>query len=338
MKSTLSDLLDAKACVFADGAMGTNLFDRGLETGNSPELWNVEQPDRVASVHQDFIDVGADIVLSNTFGGTGYRLKLHGLQDRVGELNRAAVVAARGVADAADRPIVVAGDMGPTGELFEPLGSLTMDLGIAAFTEQAQALADGGADVLWIETMSSREEVVAAAAGAATTGLPMVCTLTFDTAGRTMMGMSPEEAASICQAFEPPPLAYGANCGNGPAELVHAVVGMTRIAGSRAVLVAKGNCGIPEFLDGHIHYNGTPEIMAEYARMARDAGARIIGACCGSTPVHLKAMVDALVGYEPQAVPGIDEIEARLGPLTAAAKTDGADRRQRMRHRRRGRG
>ncbi len=152
------------------------------------------------------------------------------------------------------------------------------------------------------------------------------------------MGMSPEDAATICQTFEPPPLAYGANCGNGPAELVHAVVGMTRITGSGAVLVAKGNCGIPEFLDGHIHYNGTPEIMADYARMARDAGARIIGACCGSTPVHLKAMVDALAGYEPQAVPGIDEIEARLGPLAVAAKTDGADRRQSKRQRRRGRG
>lgn len=336
MKTTLSALLDTKACVFADGAMGTNLFALGLETGNSPELWNVEHPDRVASVHQGFIDAGVDIVLSNTFGGTCYRLKLHDLQDRAPELNRAAVVAARGVADAAERPILVAGDMGPTGELFEPLGSLTMELGIAAFTEQAQALADGGADVLWIETMSSREEVTAAAVGAAATGLPVVCTLTFDTAGRTMMGMSPEDAATICQSLDPMPVAYGANCGNGPAELVHAVVGLTRVAGPESVLVAKSNCGIPEFLDGHIHYNGTPEIMADYARMVHDAGARIIGACCGSTPIHLKAMVDALEGYQPKAAPGIDDIEAILGPLAAAAKTDGADRRQsRRRHRRR---
>ena len=336
MKTTLSVLLESKVCVVADGAMGTNLFAIGLETGNSPELWNVEQPDRVASVHQGFIDAGADIVLSNSFGGTRYRLKLHNLQDRAAELNRAAVAVARGVADAADRHIVVAGDMGPLGELFEPLGSLTMEQGVDAFTEQAQALAEAGADVLWIETLSSREEVTAAAAGVATTGLPMVCTLTFDTAGRTMMGMSPEDAATICQTLVLSPVAFGANCGNGPAELVHAMVGLTRVVGPEAVLVAKGNCGIPEFLDGRIHYNGTPEVMADYARMACDAGARIIGACCGSTPVHLKAMVDALDGYAPKGVPSIDDIESVLGPLTAAAKTAGADRRQSRQQRRRG--
>ena len=333
MSNSLTELLDSKAWVFADGAMGTNLFDLGLETGGSPELWNVEHPDRIASVHQGFIEAGAEIILSNTFGGSGYRLKLHALEDRVAELNRAAVEIARGVADASPRPIVVAGDIGPSGELFEPLGTMSMDDGVAAFTEQAQALAEGGADVLWIETMSSREEVAAAAAGAATTGLPMVCTLTFDTAGRTMMGMSPEDAAVFCHGLDPAPLAYGANCGNGPAELINAVLGVTRAAVPGAVLVAKSNCGIPEFVDGQVRYNGTPEIMADYARIAVDAGARIIGACCGSTPVHLRAIVDALSDYTPKPVPEISDIEAVLGPLAAAAKLGAGERPVRTRRR-----
>ena len=335
MNHTLVGLLDAKACVFADGAMGTSLFALGLETGGSPELWNVEQPGCVASVHRGFVDAGAQIVLTNTFGATRYRLKLHGLEGRVAELNRAGARVARSVADAQAGAVVVAGDMGPTGELFEPLGAMTMAEGIDAFAEQERALAEGGADILWIETMSSREEVTAAAAGAATTGLPMVCTLTFDTAGRTMMGMTPEDAAVLCRGMEPAPAAFGANCGNGPAELVNAMLGLARAAGPDAVLVAKSNCGIPEYVDGQVRYNGTPEIMARYARMARDAGARIIGACCGSTPGHLHTMVDALANREAGAPPDIAAIEAHLGPLAAAAKPGGVDRARRAPRRRR---
>jgi 5-methyltetrahydrofolate--homocysteine methyltransferase len=286
-------------------------------------------------VPRGFIDAGADIILSNTFGGSRYRLKLHGFEDRVAEFNRAAVTIARGVADASPRPIVVAGDIGPSGELFEPLGTMSMADGVAAFTEQAQALAEGGADVLWIETMSSREEVAAAAAGAATTGLPMVCTLTFDTAGRTMMGMSPEDAAVFCQKLDPAPIAYGANCGNGPAELVNAVLAITRAAAPEAVLVAKSNCGIPQFVDGRVQYDGTPEIMANYARMAVDAGVRIIGACCGSTPTHLAAIVAALADYTPRPAPEVADIEAVLGPLAAAAKLGAGERPARTRRRRR---
>ena len=324
MTDLLRQLLSSKPCLIADGAMGTNLFEAGLETGGSPELWNVDHPDRITAIHQGFIDAGADIILTNSFGGSRYRLKLHQLDDRVAELNRAATGAARAAADGAGRTIVVAGDMGPTGELFEPLGTLTMAGGIDAFTEQAQALAEGGADILWIETMSSLEEVEAAATGAATTGLPMVCTLTFDTAGRTMMGMTPEDAAKFCQGLDASPVAFGANCGNGPAELVNAMTRLASAADEGAVLVAKSNCGIPEFVEGHIHYNGTPEIMSHYARMARDAGARIIGGCCGSTPEHLRAIVDALADYTPRAMPDIASIEALLGPLAAAAKPGGA--------------
>ena len=168
------------------------------------------------------------------------------------------------------------------------------------------------------ETMSSGEEVAAAVAGAAPTGLPVVCTMTFDTAGRTMMGLTPEAAAEFCQALTPTPAAIGANCGTGPAELVNAMNGLARMAAPGSVLVAKGNCGIPGYHDGQIRYDGTPELMAHYARLACDSGARIIGACCGSTPDHLRAITDALDGYQPKDAPDVAAIEANLGPLSSA--------------------
>ena len=320
MTDVLRRLLDLKPYLIADGGMGTSLFALGLETGGSPEQWNVDHGERIASVHQGFIDAGADIILTNTFGGNAYRLKLHKMEDRVAAFNEAGARVARGVADAADRPIVVAGDIGPTGELFAPLGALSMEDGVAAFTAQAQALAAGGADIIWIETMSSEEEVAAAAAGVATTGLPVVCTMTFDTVGCTMMGVTPAQAAAFCQGLTPAPTAYGANCGNGPAELVHVLTGLARVAGPDDVLVAKSNCGVPDYIDGEIKYDGTPEVMARYGRMARDSGARIIGACCGATPLHLRAIVKAIEGYAPLDAPDLDSIEAALGPVAAAIK------------------
>ncbi len=335
MSELLAKLLDRKPYLIADGATGTAMFDLGLEAGGSPELWNVEHPDRIATLQRSYVDAGADIILTNTFGGSRYRLKLHKAEDRVAELNQAAARIARSVADGAGRDIVVAGDMGPTGELFEPLGPLTMDQGTAAFAEQAAALVAGGADVLWIETMSSRDEVEAAAAGAATTGLPIVCTMTFDTAGHTMMGIAPAEAAGFCQGLSPALAAYGANCGNGPAELVAALAGLARAAKPGDVLVAKSNCGVPEFVDGKICYSGTPEIMARYARMARDAGARIIGACCGSQAKHVRAIVEALDGYESAGVPDLAKIEAELGPVAVAAQNGDAGRAAPRRRRRR---
>ncbi len=336
MTDALSRLLDHKPYLVADGGMGTSLFALGLETGGSPEEWNVAHADRIALIHQGFVDAGADIILTNTFGGNHYRLKLHKIEDRVAEFNEAGARVARGVADATGRPIVVAGDMGPTGELFAPLGALSMEDGVAAFTAQAQALAAGGADVIWIETMSSEEEVAAAAAGAATTGLPVVCTMTFDTVGCTMMGVTPEQAAVFCQSLTPTPIAYGANCGNGPAELVNVLTGLSRVAGPDDVLVAKSNCGVPDYVDGKIKYDGTPEVMARYGRMARDSGARIIGACCGATPVHLRAIVNAIEGYAPKDAPDLEIIEDALGPVAAAIKAparDGAGRRRSRRRR-----
>jgi len=319
MSDLLQRLLAERPHLLADGATGTNLFDAGLATGEAPEMWNFEHPERIEALHQSMVDAGADIILTNTFGGSRYRLKLHKAQDRVEEINRRAVEIARKVADRAGRPVVVAGSIGPTGELFEPLGPLTHAEGVAAFAEQARALASAGADLLWIETMSSKDEVRAAAEGAASTGMPYVCTLSFDTNGRTMMGLMPGEHAQLCHELTPRPVGYGANCGVGAAELIAAVVNMSGSAEAGDVIVAKGNCGIPYYHEGKIRYDGTPELMAEYARMARDAGARIIGGCCGTSPTHLKAMREALDSYVPGAKPTLEEIVGRLGQISLGA-------------------
>lgn len=311
----LEAILAARPELLADGGMGTGLFALGLETGDSPEFWNVLHPDRVAAVHGGFVAAGSDIILTNSFGGTRHRLKLHRAEDRVAELNRAAAQVARAAAESAGRPVLVAGSMGPTGELIVPLGAMTMDEATAAFAEQARALAEGGVDVLWIETMSSAEEVTAAVAGAATTGLPIVVTLSFDTNGRTMMGITPQAAVELFAGLPTRPLAFGANCGTGPGQLLAAVLGLGDAAGGEAILVAKGNCGIPEYRDGQICYSGTPEVMAEYARLARDSGARIIGGCCGTTAAHVAAMRAALDGGVRGGRPALSEISAVLGPV-----------------------
>ena len=334
-RERLASLLEDKPCLVADGAMGTNLFALGLQTGDAPELWNVDEPERVIDLHQRMADAGADVILTNSFGGTRHRLKLHKADDRVRELNRAAARLARHVVDNAGRILLVAGSMGPTGEILEPIGALAFDDAVDAFREQAEGLAEGGADLLWIETMSSREEAQAAIDGGRNCDLPIVCTMTFDTNGRTMMGLTPEDAIDFYNHRDPALAACGANCGNGFGELIAAVAGMKRAGGDTGpVLVAKGNCGIPEFVDGEIRYTGTPELMKTYARMARDAGARIIGGCCGSTPEHIRAIVEALDGYEPGALPDLVGIDERLG-LNRVTVEAGAGRPERQRRSRR---
>lgn len=321
MTDRLGQLLSNRPWLLADGATGTNLFACGLESGGAPELWNLEFPERIRGLQREFVAAGADIVLTNSFGGTRHRLKLHDAAGRVAEINGAAARLSRTVADEADRMVLVAGSMGPTGELFEPLGPVTMAEGTEAFSEQALALAQGGADLIWIETMSSGEELTAAVAGAGRTGLPIVCTLSFDTNGRTMMGVTPAQVAALAQGLTPRPAAYGANCGTGPAELVAVILSMSEAAGPGDVLVAKSNCGIPEFVNGAIRYSGTPELMAEYTKLAIDSGARIVGGCCGTTPEHLGAMRAALAGYSRGERPAFETIVDRLGQISKGART-----------------
>jgi methionine synthase I (cobalamin-dependent) len=296
----LLTLLDQHDYVLADGAMGTLLMDAGLTQGDPPEEWNVIYPDRIRAIHQEYVDVGAQIVLSNTFGGNPYRLTLHNLQERLEELNAAGAALVREVADTAPHLVVAAGDIGPSGELLAPLGVRTFEELRDGFAQQAAALAKGGVDVLWIETMSSLDEVRAAVEGAKmATDLPLVITMTFDTRGFTMMGVSPVQALEALSKFEP--LALGGNCGNGPGEIEGIIEAMHKADGD-AILVAKSNAGIPQVVGADIIYDGTPEVMAEYAVRVRELGARIIGGCCGTTPEHIRAMGAALERDQPQVV------------------------------------
>jgi methionine synthase I (cobalamin-dependent) len=334
-RPTFTEALNSRPWLLADGATGTNYFQMGLVSGDAPEMWNDEHPERVRDLHRRFIEAGADIVLTNTFGGNRYRLKLHNAEDRVREINIAAARNARAEADAAGRPVYVGGSIGPTGEIFEPVGTLSHEAGVEAFAEQARALNEGGVDVLWIETMSSEEELRAAVEGAATAGLPIVTTMSFDTNGRTMMGITPKAFGALAASLATQPVAIGANCGVGASELVATVLGITA-ARPDANVVAKGNCGIPQYVDGHIHYSGTPELMADYARIALDSGAKIIGGCCGTSPEHLAAMRHALEHHSKGARPSIELVEERLGAVSELAKghdaaAAGAARRERRR-------
>ena len=315
-QDVLTQMLSTRDWLMADGATGTNLFNMGLESGEPPEFWNTDRPDNIRTLYRNAVNAGSDIFLTNTFGGNASRLKLHGAQGRVHELNRVGAALGREIADAAGRPVVVAGSVGPTGEIFVPMGTLTHAAAVEMFHEQAEGLKAGGADVLWVETLSAPEEYKAAAEAAALAGMPWCGTMSFDTAGRTMMGMTSVAMAAMVEALPNPPIAFGANCGVGASDLMRTVLGFTAIGGTRP-LIAKGNAGIPKYHDGHIHYDGTPELMAEYAVLARDAGVRIIGGCCGTMPDHLKAMRAALENTPKGPSPSLEMISAKLGGFSS---------------------
>jgi 5-methyltetrahydrofolate--homocysteine methyltransferase len=331
MTNPLAALIAEKGVLLADGATGTNLFAEGLVAGEAPEVWNFEHPEKIAAHHRQFVEAGADIILTNTFGGTRHRLKLHGLDSRVREVNRRAAEIAREVADKAGRKVIVAGSVGPTGELFAPLGALTHDDAVDAFAEQMEGLKEGGAEIAWIETMSAPEEIRAAAEAAIRVGMPYVCTASFDTAGRTMMGLAPKDMPHVADGLSPAPIAVGANCGVGASDILVSALDMTA-AEPEATIVVKGNCGIPEYRGAEIHYSGTPELMAEYTRLAMDTGAKIIGGCCGTSYGHLAAMRHALDAHRRAQRPTVEEIVEKIGPLrnkTAAESGSGGERRER---------
>lgn len=288
--TTWRQLTGQPGVILADGAMGTMLMAGGLAFGNAPELWNIEQPQRVADVHRAYLQAGARVILTNTFGGNRFRLQLHNLQDRAAEFNRAA---ARLAHEVAGTQAVVAGDIGPSGGILAPLGELEPDEAVDGFSEQAAALIDGGVDVIWLETMSSMEEMRAAFDGVrrVSTDIPIITTMTFDTRGRTMMGVTPEHAAKTLDGWGA--TAVGGNCGNGPEEILDVIAKM-RVAVPAALLVAKANAGVPHLAAGRPVYGAGPAEMAQYATAAAEAGARVIGACCGSTPEHLRAMHTSL--------------------------------------------
>ncbi|MDE3079256.1 MAG: betaine--homocysteine S-methyltransferase [Paracoccaceae bacterium] len=334
MSDLLSTLLAERDWLMADGATGTNLFNMGLASGEPPELWNTDQPDNIRKLYQGAVSAGSDIFLTNSFGGNAARLKLHNAQGRVAELNRVAAELGREVADRSGRKVVVAGSMGPTGEIMAPMGALTHELAVEIFHEQAEGLKAGGVDVLWVETISAAEEFKAAAEAARLAGMPWCGTMSFDTAGRTMMGVTSANFADMVEKLPNPPIAFGANCGVGASDLMRTLLGFVA-QGTERPIIAKGNAGIPKYHDGHIHYDGTPELMAEYAVLARDAGAKIIGGCCGTMPEHLRAMHEALSSRPRGPRPTLETIAEKLGGFSSASDGTGdegaAPRRERRR-------
>jgi len=337
MTNPIDALIAEKGVLLADGATGTNLFAMGLAAGEAPELLNETAPETIVKLHQGFVDAGADIILTNSFGGTRHRLKLHHAQDRVFELNKRAAEIARSVADPAGRRVIVAGSVGPTGELLVPLGAMTYEDAVDAFAEQIEGLKAGGAEVAWIETMSAPDEIRAAAEAAIRVGLPYTYTGSFDTAGRTMMGLLPKDIHAVADGLAEAPLGVGANCGVGASDILASLLDMTA-AKPEATVIVKGNCGIPEFRGSEIHYSGTPELMSDYVRLAVDAGAKIVGGCCGTSFAHLAAMRKALDAHRKEQRPTLETIVERIGPLRNKAAVDngggeGEGRRERRRHR-----
>ena len=322
MTNAFARMLETNDYLLADGATGTNLFNMGLSSGDAPELWNVDETAKITALYKGAVDAGSDLFLTNSFGGNASRLKLHSAEGRVHELNKAAAEIGREVADTAGRPVVVAGSMGPTGEIMAPMGSLTHELAVEMFHEQAEGLKAGGVDVLWIETISAAEEFKAAAEAAKLADMPWAGTMSFDTAGRTMMGITSAELAKLVEKLDYAPLAFGANCGVGASDLLRTVLGFSA-TGTTTPIISKGNAGIPKYHDGHIHYDGTPELMGDYAVLARDSGAKIIGGCCGTTPEHLCAMREALDTRPSGDRPSLEAIAEALGGFSSAS--DGTD-------------
>ncbi|MBM4407236.1 MAG: methionine synthase [Chloroflexi bacterium] len=286
-------LLSGDAPILADGAMGTMLFASGLQFGDPPEVWNLTQPDVIRRIHRGYLEAGARILLTNTFGGNRHRLSLTGHENRVAEFNRTAAILLRAEVDAHGGDALVAGDIGPSGLIMAPLGTLERDDAVSAFEEQARELIAGGVDLIWIETMSDLAEITAAveAVRRASADIPIIATMTFDTRGHTMMGVKPEAAVAALAAVGVD--AMGGNCGNGPDEIVPVIERM-HAAAPGVTLVAKSNVGMPQLVDTRAVYLADAATMAGWASRMQAAGARIVGACCGSTPEHLAAMAGVL--------------------------------------------
>ena len=312
-------ILEEKSHILADGATGTSLFAMGLETGDPPEPWNVDHKDRIRDLHQGFVDAGSDLFLTNSFGGTSFRLKLHSLEKRVFELNKAAGLIAREVADQADRRVIVAGSMGPTGEMIEPHGLMTPKEAADAFKAQAEGLAEGGVDVLWLETMYAMEELEAAMEAVKDIGLPVCATMSFDTAGKTMMGITPSNLAKRSQDLNLS--GFGANCGIGAPDLLATINDISKNVDPGTVVISKANCGIPEFVDGNIMYSGTEELMSQYVQIAMNSGAKIIGGCCGTSFDHVRAMRKAMDQHSVSPPPTLQEIEEKVGVMSEGSKS-----------------
>jgi 5-methyltetrahydrofolate--homocysteine methyltransferase len=290
--SAIYEALD-KGILISDGAMGTMLQGKGLTDGGAPELWNVENPTAIEEVLEEYAAAGANLITTNTFGGTRGRLQMHGLEDRLFELNKAGAEIARKVADRHPGCFVM-GDVGPSGELMEPMGTMTIDEAKDLFADQIKALVAGGVDAILIETMSDLQEVEAAvkAAKEIAPNLPIIVTFSFDTNLRTMMGVKPAVAVKTLAAEGV--RIIGANCGRGVDEMRVIAKELTEARPEGVFIITQSNAGLPKLVGGDFIYDGTPEEMAKYAQDMKNLGVNVIGSCCGSSPAHTKAMSAAI--------------------------------------------
>jgi len=277
--------------VLCDGGMGTQLMARGMHTGECSEQWNAQRPADVLAIHQAYRDAGCDLLTTNTFGASASALQRHNLENQVLPLNRTGAELAR---KAAGDKCLVLGDVGPFGGFLEPVGDMQADTLIAIFADQARGLVAGGADAFIIETMSDPAEVaVAIKAAKSVANLPVIATYAFahGEAGtfRTMMGSSVEDCIKI--ALDAGADIVGANCGTSLSlpdyvQLADAIVR----AAAQAPVIIQPNAGSPQMIDGKLTYLATPSQMAVLARQLVQAGVKIVGGCCGTTPDHLRAM------------------------------------------------
>jgi 5-methyltetrahydrofolate--homocysteine methyltransferase len=282
-------LLEERPVLLADGATGTNYQDMGIAPGVAPEEWVFDERANVAELHRRFVEAGSDLVLTCSFGATSLRLADGPLAGRGVELNRRAAELAR---EAVGDDVLVAGSIGPTGHLTDPLGPLTHELAVATFAEQARALADGGVDVLVVETFFSLDEGLwAVEAVQSVSDLPLVVSYSFDQGTRTMMGLRPAE---VVEAFAPLGVAaVGANCGKSLADTDLIVDELLGAAGDLPLWV-KPNAGVPRIVGDAVVYDADPATHAEHLAAYAAKGARIVGGCCGSTPAHVAAIAAAL--------------------------------------------
>lgn len=292
MLSDLVSLLRERILIL-DGAMGTMLQNSGMAPGECPELYGINNPQVLSAIHYDYIEAGANIIQTNTFGANALKLKEFGLEDKVAEINTEAVKIAK---ETAKGKAFVAASIGPTGKLLTPFGDATFDDLFNAFSEQMMACEKAGADLISIETMTDIGEMRAALAAAKySTRLPVIAHMTYENDGRTMMGTDPLTALIILEAFQP--LAIGANCSGGAKELLPIIEKLN--LHTSVFLSVEPNAGLPSLVDGITVFPDTPEEMAEYALLLRNAGANIIGGCCGTTPLHIKAIANAVRGLSP---------------------------------------
>jgi 5-methyltetrahydrofolate--homocysteine methyltransferase len=310
MPNLFARLLSQRPYLIADGAMATNLFAMGLPLDCVPELWNSEHPEKIANLAHRFINAGSDIVLTNSFGANIYRLEHCQAQSRAAELNIRAATILKQVVNQYQHDIVIAGSIGPTGETIFPAGNLSYNDAYNAFKQQAESLQQGGVDIFWIETMADIQETQAAYEAAISTGLPVIYTMSIDTDGCSRTGASPNELVKLNEQLSAASFACGVNCGHSPSATIASLISMKKAlsVNNNPALIAKTNAGIPRSINNQLVYDVTVQSMANYAILALDAGAKIIGGCCGTTPEHIAAMKAALSTHVKKEDPDIKKL------------------------------